>query len=249
MKYCLLLLVMCVFSASTFSQTDSIKTENGSLAIYPVQHASMVLYAQQLTVYIDPVGGAALYSKFRKPDYILITDIHGDHMDPKTVDSIKSANTIIIAPQAVADKLNLPDASRLRVLSNGEETEYHGISIQAIPMYNLPESQDSRHTKGRGNGYLITLAGKRLYVSGDTEDIPEMRQLKKIDAAFVCMNLPYTMDVKQAADAVLAFKPGIVYPYHYRGQGGLSDINEFKQIVNNKNSKIDVRLLDWYPTN
>jgi L-ascorbate metabolism protein UlaG (beta-lactamase superfamily) len=116
-------------------------------------------------------------------------------------------------------------------------------------MYNLPESQDSRHTKGRGNGYLITLAGKRLYVSGDTEDIPEMRQLKKIDAAFVCMNLPYTMDVKQAADAVLAFKPGIVYPYHYRGQGGLSDINEFKQIVNNKNSKIDVRLLDWYPTN
>jgi L-ascorbate metabolism protein UlaG (beta-lactamase superfamily) len=249
MKYCLLLLVMYVFSTSVFSQTDSIKTENGSLAIHPVQHASMVLHAQQLTVYIDPVGGAALYSKFRKPDYILITDIHGDHMDPKTVDSIKSANTIIIAPPAVADKLNLPDASRLRVLGNGEETEYHGISILAIPMYNLPESPDSRHTKGRGNGYLITLAGKRLYVSGDTEDIPEMRQLKKIDAAFVCMNLPYTMDVKQAADAVLAFKPGIVYPYHYRGQGGLSDINEFKQMVNNKNSKIDVRLLDWYPTN
>ena len=101
------------------------------------------------------------------------------------------------------------------------------------------------HPKGRGNGYVLELGGKRIYVSGDTEDIEEMRQLKGIDIAFVCMNLPFTMTVEQAADAVLAFKPKIVYPYHYRGRGGFSDVEKFKQIVAREPS-IDVRLLDWY---
>jgi L-ascorbate metabolism protein UlaG (beta-lactamase superfamily) len=114
-------------------------------------------------------------------------------------------------------------------------------------MYNLPETEDSRHPKGRGNGYVINLGGKSVYFSGDTEDIPEMRSLKNIDIAFVCMNLPFTMDVEQAAHAVLAFKPKIVYPYHYRGQNGLSDVEIFKKAVNAGNNKIDVRLRNWYP--
>ena len=113
-------------------------------------------------------------------------------------------------------------------------------------MYNLPESPSSMHTKGRGNGYLIEAGNKRIYISGDTEDIPEMRNLKNIDVAFVCMNLPYTMDIKQAAGAVLAFKPKIVYPYHYRGKDGLSDVQEFKRMVISANKMIDVRLLKWY---
>jgi L-ascorbate metabolism protein UlaG (beta-lactamase superfamily) len=113
-------------------------------------------------------------------------------------------------------------------------------------MYNLPETADSRHTKGRGNGYVINIGGKNIYISGDTEDIPEMRALKNIDVAFVCMNLPYTMDINQAASAVLAFKPKIVYPYHYRGSGGLSDVAAFKKMVNEKDPKIDVRLAEWY---
>ena len=112
-------------------------------------------------------------------------------------------------------------------------------------MYNLTEERKNFHTKGRGNGYVVTLGGKRVYVSGDTEDIPEMRALKDIDAAFVCMNLPYTMDVDHAADAVLAFKPKIVYPYHYRGKEGMSDVEKFKTLVS-KEKAVEVRLLKWY---
>ena len=116
-------------------------------------------------------------------------------------------------------------------------------------MYNLPESPTAMHTKGRGNGYVLNIGGKNIYLSGDTQGIPEMRSLKDIDVAFVCMNLPYTMDVKEAADAVLAFKPKIVYPYHYRGRGGLSDVNAFKSLVDAGNKGIEVRLRDWYPAN
>lgn len=114
-------------------------------------------------------------------------------------------------------------------------------------MNNLPETDDSRHPKGRGNGYVLNMGGQRLYISGDTEDIPEMRALQNIDVAFVCMNMPYTMTVEQAADAVLAFKPKVVYPFHYRGQGGLSDVDHFKELVNKGNEGIDVRLRNWYP--
>jgi L-ascorbate metabolism protein UlaG (beta-lactamase superfamily) len=114
-------------------------------------------------------------------------------------------------------------------------------------MYNLPEAPDSRHTKGRGNGYILNLGGKMVYISGDTEDIPEMRALKNIDVAFVCMNQPYTMDINQAANAVLAFKPKIVYPFHYRGQNGLSDVEGFKKLVDAGKAPIEVRLKNWYP--
>jgi len=116
-------------------------------------------------------------------------------------------------------------------------------------MYNLREEALKFHTKGRGNGYVLTINKERIYFSGDTEDIPEMRNLKNIDKAFVCMNLPYTMTVENAADAVLEFKPKEVYPYHYRGTGGLSDVEKFKQIVAEKNKAIKVVQLDWYPKN
>lgn len=113
-------------------------------------------------------------------------------------------------------------------------------------MYNLPVTADSRHPQGRGNGYVLSFGNKNIYLSGDTSGIPEMRTLKNIDVAFVCMNLPYTMDVDEAAEAVLDFKPKVVYPYHYRGQNGLSDVTRFKQLVNGKDKKIEVRLRDWY---
>jgi L-ascorbate metabolism protein UlaG (beta-lactamase superfamily) len=114
-------------------------------------------------------------------------------------------------------------------------------------MYNLPESPDSKHTKGRGNGYVLTFGNKTVYISGDTAGIPEMRALKNIDVAFVCMNLPYTMDINEAASAVLDFKPKVMYPYHYRGQNGLNDTEAFKKIVSASNTSIDVRLRNWYP--
>lgn len=131
-------------------------------------------------------------------------------------------------------------------MKNGEMADLKDIKIEAIPMYNLPESADAFHTKGRGNGYVITLDGKRIYVSGDTEDIPEMRSLQDINIAFICMNLPYTMTIKQAAEATLTFKPQIVYPYHYKGQNGKSDIFSYKQLVNEKDPSIKVIIRDWY---
>lgn len=114
-------------------------------------------------------------------------------------------------------------------------------------MYNVPESPSSFHSKGRGNGYVISSEGKRVYISGDTSATPEMKALQNIDVAFVTMNLPYTMDIEEAADAVLAFKPKVVHPYHYRGQNGLSDIKKFKQVVEEKDPNIQVELLNFYP--
>ena len=159
---------------------------------------------------------------------------------------VSGEKTTIVAPAAVADELPQVDRSRVEVLGNGQALDWEGITIEAVPMYNLTADRLQFHPKGRGNGYLLTLGGKRVYISGDTEDIPEMRQLENIDAAFVCMNLPYTMDVEAAADAVLEFKPKIVYPYHYRGKGGMSDLKQFSSIVGAGDGDIEVRLLKWY---
>ena len=225
---------------------DIIQTKSGPLTIQPIQHASLILTVNGTTIYVDPTG-ADSYKGMAAPAMILITDIHGDHFDIKTIEAVKSAATIIVVPQAVADKIPAEDKDHLVILKNGDKKDQSGISISAIPMYNLPESATAMHTKGRGNGYVLGIGGKNVYISGDTQGIPEMRSLKNIDVAFVCMNLPYTMDVKEAADAVLAFSPKIVYPYHYRGQSGLSDVNAFKSMVDAGNKKIEVRLKNWYP--
>ncbi len=227
---------------------DEISTSKGTLTIQPIVHASLVLSLKELTIYVDPTGGAENYTGIKQPDLILVTDIHGDHFDPKTLSSIRTASTIIVVPQAVADKM--PDSlkSKAVIFKNGDKKTQSGIEITALPMYNLPESPSAFHTKGRGNGYVLNIGGKNIYLSGDTQGIPEMRALKNIDIAFVCMNLPYTMNVDEAADAVLAFKPRTVYPYHYRGQGGLSDVNAFKAKVEAGNKNIKVVQKNWYPT-
>ncbi len=223
---------------------DREPVKGGDVTIQPITHATFVLTYQGKNIYIDPTGGADAFKGMTAPDIILITDIHGDHFDTKTIDAVNTAKAVIIAPQAVADKLPATtDKSKLVILKNGDKTaQIAGITIEAIPMYNLPESATAMHVKGRGNGYVVTIDGKRFYISGDTADIPEMRALKNIDVAFVCMNLPYTMDAATAAKAVLAFKPKVVYPYHYRGQ----DTNLFKSTVNADDKNIDVRLRDWY---
>jgi len=223
---------------------DTIKTEKGDLVVVPIQHATFVLKWGGKTIFVDPTGGGDAFKGHGQPDLILVTDIHGDHFDPKTLAAVRTSDTMLVAPAAVAEKMGAEKAG-VTVLANGEKTKAGEIGIEAIPMYNLTEERKKNHTKGRGNGYVLTLGGKRIYISGDTEDIPEMRGLKDIDAAFVCMNLPYTMDVEHAADAVLAFKPKIVYPYHYRGKEGMSDVEKFKSLVA-KDKAIEVRLLKWY---
>ena len=244
--------IIIFISGNIFAQQpafDEFKTSKGTLIIQPVLHGSLILTHNSKTIFVDPYGGSNLYKNQKSPDIILITDIHGDHLDQKTLDSINTSNSIFIVPQAVADKLPEKYASQIVVLKNGQGVHRMDYFIQAIPMYNLPEVVDSKHPKGRGNGYILTIENKRIYISGDTEDIEEMRRLQNIDVAFVCMNLPYTMDINQAASAVLQFKPAIVYPYHFRGSEGFSDVAEFKKLVNSKNKAIDVRLRDWYPKN
>jgi L-ascorbate metabolism protein UlaG (beta-lactamase superfamily) len=236
---------LCILSAKAQRpEADREKVKGGELTIQPITHATLVLSYQSKNIYVDPTGGADAFKGLAAPDLILITDIHGDHLDPKTIDAVNTAHAILVVPQAVADKLPATtDKSKLVILNNGQSSTQLGVEITAIPMYNLPESPTAMHTKGRGNGYVLNIGGKKVYLSGDTADIPEMRSLKDIDIAFVCMNLPYTMDVKTAASGVLAFKPKVIYPYHYRGQ----NVEEFKSLVNAGDKNIDVRLRQWYP--
>lgn len=242
--FCLILSFSLPFAQKP--SPDRIETSKGPLTIQPLNHATLTLTWQGKTIYNDPYGGAKTFEGAAPPDLILISDIHGDHLNLETLQELNLTNATFVVPPAVAEKLPQDMKSKAVVISNGETTEQLGISIKAVPMYNLPESAESRHTKGRGNGYVLTFGNKKVYLSGDTSGVPEMRALKGIDVAFVCMNLPYTMDVKEAAESVLAFKPKIVYPYHYRGQDGLSDTESFKQLVNGKDKKIEVRLRNWY---
>jgi L-ascorbate metabolism protein UlaG (beta-lactamase superfamily) len=233
------------------SSSEEIKTEKkatvSSTEIIPVSHATAVLKFNDLLVYLDPTGGLEAFADFEKPDYVLITDIHGDHMNLETLNALELDSTTIIAPKAVVDKLNMIKAKEIITINNGETKNFNNFELEAIPMYNLREEALKFHSKGRGNGYVLNIDNERIYFSGDTEDIPEMRILKNIDKAFVCMNLPYTMTIESAADAVLAFQPKKVYPYHYRGTEGLSDVEKFKTIVNQKNTNIEVIQWNWYP--
>lgn len=227
-----------------FAQTDTIHADSTDILVHPIGHATMVLQSDGRTLFVDPVGDAETFGFFGEPDLILVTDIHGDHLNADVLGAVTTKHTKILAPKAVFDKLPLAERAQTEILANGDTLLAGDIRVEAIPMYNT--SPDRKfHEKGRGNGYVVTLSGKRIYISGDTEDIPEMRALKNIDAAFVCMNPPYTMDVDAAADAVLEFKPRIVYPYHYRGQDGMADVTRFRKLVA-KDPSIDVRQLDWY---
>ncbi|MGS2760729.1 MBL fold metallo-hydrolase [Sinomicrobium sp. M5D2P9] len=239
----------CLFTCSVFSQVnpDTLITEKGNnIVIRPVFHGTLALQWKDISIYSDPYGGAEKFSGIKAPDIVFISDIHGDHLDKNTLGDLDTSRTTFIVPQAVADQLPESYKSKMIIMKNGEKKKISGITVEALPMYNLPESKEAPHVKGRGNGYVLTLDDKRIYISGDTEDIPEMRALKNIDVAFVCMNLPYTMTVEQAADAVLDFKPVIVYPYHYRGRPDMSDTEKFKRLVDAGNKGIEVRLRDWY---
>jgi len=238
----LLLLGLLTCPALGAPTPDTIATEDGPLKILPINHATLALQWREQTIYVDPVGGAKAFEGLPKPELILVTDIHGDHFSKETLAELSGTNTKIVCPAAVANQMAPDLRNSTIILTNGQTGEVLGVKIEAVPMYNLTPERLKFHTKGRGNGYVVTLGGKRIYLSGDTEDIPEMLALKNIDVAFVCMNLPYTMTVEQAARAVRAFKPRVVYPYHYRG----SDLKRFKELVGT-DAGVEVRLRDWYP--
>ncbi len=220
---------------------DSIPTNDGPLNIYPGNHATFAMQWKKVMIYVDPVGGPEVFAGLPRPDIILITDIHSDHFSKETLVKLADPATRFVCPPAAAQQLPSDLRGRATTLSNGQTQDILGIRVEAMPAYNLAADRQKFHPKGRGNGYLLTCGGKRIYLSGDTEDIPQMLALRNIDVAFVCMNLPYTMDAEQAARAVRAFKPKVVYPYHYRG----SDTSKFKELVG-ADAGIEVRLRDWY---
>jgi L-ascorbate metabolism protein UlaG (beta-lactamase superfamily) len=224
------------------SQMQTFETFVGPVKITPIEHASTLIEAGGKVIYVDPAKTPNFPSDFTglpPADLILISDIHSDHMDPASITLLSKADTVIIAPSSVAKTV-----TNAKTVDNSETTKWDKWTIEAIPMYNMvrgPAPGKFFHDKGRGDGFVLTYGGKRFYFSGDTEAIPEMKALKNIDVAFICMFERPTMSPEEAADAVLAFHPKVVIPYHY----GTSDPAVFKKKL--EGSGIDVRLLDWYP--
>ena len=226
---------------------DTIPATGGNITLTPMTHAHVQIEFGGKVIHIDPTNQSNLAAS-KPADIILVTDIHGDHMDPAAIDKIKKASTIFIAPNALAGKF----PGKTEILKNGETRTIDGVSVQAVAAYNLqrgPAAGQFFHEKGRGNSYILTLGGKRLFFSGDTECVPEIKALTKIDVAFVTMNLPYTMPPTEAADCVKAFKPAVVYPYHYRGMGGPTpEQNQQEFVAAMKGTAgVEVRTPNFYP--
>jgi len=219
------------------SATDAIPAAGGNIEITPLYHASLQIEYGGKVIQVDPTKQGNAFGP-KPADLILVTDIHGDHFQPPALEQVKKPGAQVVAPSVVADTL-----TGAIVMHNGDTKTVDGIAIHALPMYNLhrgPKPGELYHPKGRGNGYILTLGGKRIYIAGDTACTPEMKAVRNIDVAFVPMNLPFTMTPAEAAACVKIFKPRIVYPYHYRG----SDLKVFADAL--QGTGIDVRLRDWY---
>lgn len=218
---------------------DRIATSDGDIIIHPVDHASLLIGFGSEVIYADPVGGAARYEGLPPPTAILVTHGHGDHFDIPTLEAI-AGSAPILTSQEVFDKL--PDALKANatVVANGGSGTLNGIAVAVTTAHNITPDRMQYHPVGVGNGYLLTLGDKVVYVAGDTEPTPEMLALTGIEVAFLPMNLPYTMTPEQAVEAINTFKPTIVYPYHY----GESDLSVLEAGVGDHT---EVRLRDWYP--
>lgn len=215
-------------------EIDVIETSAGELKITFIGHGSLMFSFGGKIIHVDPDSRLADYSKLPKADLILITHEHGDHCDPKALNILKTPKTILITNRAC-----LPEAKDRIVMQNDDSRTIEGMLIQAVPAYNLVHMRSEGvpfHPKGEGNGYVITFGDKKVYVAGDTENIPEMKQLKDIDFAFLPMNLPYTMTPEMAADAARSINPKVFYPYHY----GETNPETVAQLL--KGSEIEVRI-------
>lgn len=216
-------------------EKDIIKTSAGELTITFVGHGTLIFNFLNKIIHIDPFGDLTDYSKLPKADIIFITHEHRDHLDLKAIDYIRKEKTTFVTP-----KICLAKIGEGIVMSNGEVKEIHTLRIEAVPAYNIIHKRDTGepfHPKGIGNGYVITFGDKRVYVAGDTEDIPEMKELKDIEIAFLPMNLPYTMTPEMTARAAKMIKPKILYPYHY----GETDLSKFVELMKDS-IEIEVRI-------
>lgn len=233
-----------VLPSLTLADGHAMQFGNGAVNLTPVAHASLVIETPRGVIYVDPVGDPAQYSDLPPADLALITHHHGDHLNNETLTALMGDNTTLISNKGAQDKMTADLAARAQVIGNTETTRFGDVGIEAIAAYNTTQDRQKFHPQGRDNGYVLTIGDTRVYLSGDTEDIPEMRALKNIDVALLCMNLPFTMDIQTAASAVADFKPAVVIPYHYRGRdGGSQDPKAFATMLD---SAIKVEQGDWY---
>ena len=216
------LLPLTTSHAQQSFETDTFSVGQKKLVIHFIGHGTLMLEYDGLVIHVDPVGRYADYTKLPKADIILVTHQHQDHLDKGAIALIKKENTDIILDKTSQGMLGFG-----RIMANGDTLTIKDIKITAIPAYNTTKGRDKFHPKGRDNGYVLEIGGKRVYIAGDTEDIPEMKRLKDIDTAFLPMNQPYTMTAKQLTNAVKVIKPRIVYPYHY----GDSDLSSLPQLL------------------
>jgi L-ascorbate metabolism protein UlaG (beta-lactamase superfamily) len=220
-------------------EEDVIPTAAGDLTITFVGHGTLMFGFDGKVIHVDPVGREADYGSMPDADLILVTHEHGDHLDADAIASIKTERTVVIYSRSCADRVEGAIA-----MENGATRTEHGIGIEAVPAYNLVHMRSSGqpyHPKGNGNGYVITFADLRVYVAGDTENTPEMMALEDIDIAFLPMNLPYTMTPEMVAEAVRAFRPAVLYPYHF----GRTDPNELvKLLEGEEETEIRVRMMN-----
>jgi L-ascorbate metabolism protein UlaG (beta-lactamase superfamily) len=243
MSYARLLVVLGILLAGRAvarAQSDVIPTSNGDLRITPIQHGSLMLEFDGKVIYVDPSN---LGSYAKKPaNLILITHSHGDHMNRSRVDELKGENTIIFGQERVTFAREIPEAQK--IFPGQKQIVLGGIEIEGVHSYNLakdPNSGELYHPQDRGLGFILGLGDKRIYISGDTDCTPEMKALQNIDVAFLSMNPPYTMSPSDAAACVKAFKPKVVYPYHYAE----SNLQEFSGALQGV-SDVEVRLRKWY---
>lgn len=223
--------------ASQDFEEDIFDTSQGQLKITFIGHGTLMFTFGEKIIHVDPVGRYADYSQLPKADIILITHEHGDHLDPQAIAALRTDNTDIILTEKCTEKVEGGI-----IMTNGETKTVQGLKIEAVPAYNIVHMRQSGvpfHPKGEGNGYVITFGDKRVYVAGDTENTPEMKELEEIDIAFLPMNLPYTMTPEMVADAARAFRPNILYPYHY----GNTDTSELVELLKDEKD-IEVRIRD-----
>lgn len=223
-----------VFAQSGYEQ-DLIKTSEGDIVITLLGHGTLMMEFGGMVIHIDPYSQVADYSKLPKADLILLTHHHGDHLDKKALSNIQGKNTHLILTSICAESLGSG-----MVMKNGDKTSFKGIDIEAVPAYNIAHKRDSGqpfHIKGEGNGYVLKFGDKKIYIAGDTENIPEMKNLKDIYCAFLPMNLPYTMTPEMTADAARTLKPAVLYPYHF----GETDTSELLRLLE-KDRSIEVRI-------
>lgn len=212
--FALLLAALPFAAAAQEKLTETYSTSAGNVVIAPVGHGSLIIMHDGKIIHVDPYSQVEDYSKLPKADLVLITHEHADHYDPAALTHVVTPNTEIIGSQAVADLYDRVDMH----MDNGDVAGWRGIRIEAVPAYNivnLKEGGEAYHPKGRGNGYVLTFGDFRIYIAGDTENIPEMKNLGDIDVAFLPKNLPFTMSDQQFIEAAKMVQPKVLYPYHY----------------------------------